>query len=270
MAFIQCDFFSEVLGVSVSLNVILPQAAPGCIGLEGRIGREDRSGLEGRARDGRHPVLFLLHGLSDDHTVWMRRTAIERYALRRGLAVVMPGAGRSFYADMARGPRYWTFVSEELPAVARAFFPLSTKREETFVAGNSMGGYGAFKLALRRPELFAAAASLSGALDAAELAGREEAGPFRRDELREIFGDPGKVAGGKNDLFHLARRAAESGQPLPRLWQCCGTEDELYEANLRFRDLARELSLDLTFEEHPAGHNWAYWDQVIPRVLDWL
>ena len=126
MALIQCDFFSESLGFSTSMNVILPQPA-----------RE------------RYRVLYLLHGMSDDHTIWCRRTSIERYVDPLGLAVVMPAVHRGYYTDMAAGYRYWTFISEELPALARSFFPLSHKREDTFVAGLSMGGYGAFKLALR-------------------------------------------------------------------------------------------------------------------------
>lgn len=93
----------------------------------------------------KHPTLYLLHGLSDDHTIWLRRTSIERYVASMGLAVVMPAVHRSFYTDMDKGYRYWTFISEELPALARSFFPLSDKREDNFAAGLSMGGYGAFK-----------------------------------------------------------------------------------------------------------------------------
>lgn len=99
-----------------------------------------------------HPTLYLLHGLSDDDSIWLRRTSIERYVAQMGIAVVMPQVHRSFYTDMAAGGQYWTFISEELPALARSFFPLSAKREDNFVAGLSMGGYGALKLGLRKPE----------------------------------------------------------------------------------------------------------------------
>src|SRR5690606_35149889 len=116
----------------------------------------------------KHPVLYLLHGLSDDDTIWLRRTSIERYVAGLGLAVVMPNVHRSFYADMAYGGQYWTFLTEELPRVAGDFFPLSDAREDNYVAGLSMGGYGAFKWALSYPERFAAAGSLSGVLDLAK------------------------------------------------------------------------------------------------------
>src|SRR4051812_41777322 len=107
MAFIDCHFYSDSLGVSASMHVILPQVATSQIG------------LASKAYGGKHPTLYLLHGLSDDHTIWMRRTSIERYASQLGIAVVMPAVNRSFYADMASGPKYWEFVSEELPALAR-------------------------------------------------------------------------------------------------------------------------------------------------------
>src|SRR5512147_42451 len=137
MPLIHCNFFSQALGLSISMDVILPL-------------RPWSQGASAQA--GRHPTLYLLHGMSDDHTIWQRRTSIERYVDPLGLAVVMPAVARSFYTDMYAGPKYWTFISEELPEIARAFFPLSAAREDNYVAGLSMGGYGAFKLGLRQPE----------------------------------------------------------------------------------------------------------------------
>lgn len=254
MAFIQCDFFSEVLGLSTSMNVILPQPASGQIGMEGS-----------KASD-KYPVLYLLHGLSDDHTIWARRTSVERYVASLGLAVVMPAVHKSFYTDMAKGDRYWTFVSEELPQIVRSFFPISAAREDNFVAGLSMGGYGAFKLALRCPDKFIAGASLSGALNMADLAKNRH--PQRAWEY--VFGDLDKIKGSDNDLLYLAEKVAKSNGPKPMLYQCCGTEDFLYEDNIVFRDWANELGLDLTYEEEPGTHEWGYWDKKIQRVLEWL
>jgi S-formylglutathione hydrolase FrmB len=246
MAFIQCDFWSDVLQLSVSMNVVLPQPVR-------------RS----------YPVLYLLHGLSDDHTIWMRRTAIERYADEYGLAVVMPAVGRSFYTNMAIGYRYGDFIEEEVLKVAEGFFPIARKREERFVAGLSMGGYGAFKLALGRPERFGAAASLSGALDLA-YESYEDAAAEWLGEQRLIFGKLGATAGSEHDLRYLAERMVAAGGAQVRLYQCCGTEDHLYEQNQRFLEFARLLKLDLTYEEGPGEHEWGYWDGMIQRVLAWL
>ncbi|MCX7013731.1 MAG: alpha/beta hydrolase family protein [Candidatus Sumerlaeota bacterium] len=256
MAFIDCHFFSETLGLSTSMYVILPQKT------------KQQIGLSGAAGNGKHPALYLLHGLSDDHTIWLRRTSIDRYVAPLGLAVVMPAAQRSFYTDMAHGLRYWTFVSEELPALAREFFPLSGAREDNFVAGLSMGGYGAFKLALRCPDRFAAAASLSGAVDIANTAQNVE--EAKRVEWANIFGDLKALPGSENDLMHLAARVARSEGPKPALYAWCGTEDFLYQGNLRFRDHARAIGLPLTYEEGPGAHQWAFWDEKIQRVLEWL
>jgi S-formylglutathione hydrolase FrmB len=256
MALIHCHFFSEVLGLSCAMDVILPQPTMKQIGMAGAAGR------------GPHPVLYLLHGLSDDHTIWQRRTSIERYAAPLGLAVVMPAVDRSFYADARRGPRYGTFIAEELPALARSFFPLSARRQDNFVAGLSMGGYGAFRLALTYPDRFAAAASLSGALDVAASCRRRQQEGSR--EFADIFGPARAVAGSPHDLFHLARQVARARGPKPRLYQCCGTEDFLHQDNRRFRDHALKLGLDLTYAEGPGTHEWGYWDTQIQRVLAWL
>ncbi|MFZ6030613.1 MAG: alpha/beta hydrolase [Chloroflexota bacterium] len=256
MALLHCNFFSEILGLSCAMDVILPQ----------RPLAEMQSTPQPKI-----PTLYLLHGLSDDHTTWQRRTSIERYVENRNLAVVMPAVHRSFYTDMAHGGRYWKFISEEVPAVARSLFPLSGRREENFVAGLSMGGYGAFKLALAHPERFAAAASLSGAV---EIARPPEDRPVAEDdpwivELKNIFGDLTQLPGSANDLRHLAQQAAKAPDR-PRLYQCCGTEDFLYQSNLTFRDFVQPLGFDYTYEESPGEHIWAFWDAYIQKVLTWL
>ncbi len=256
MALFHCNFLSETLKLCTAMYVIVPQRPLAKL-LSRRPGRAHR-----------YPVLYLLHGLSDDYTIWQRRTSIERYVDPLGLAVVMPAVGRSFYTDMAHGGKYWTFISEEVPAQARAFFPLSDRREDNFVAGLSMGGYGAFKLALSHPERYAAAASLSGALNiCAEIQNSE--GDWR-NELQEIFGDLETLPDSPNDLFFLAKRVAESKGPRPRLYQWCGTEDFLYAQNVAFHARALELGLDLSYSEGPGDHTWGYWDAQIQKVIEWI
>ena len=252
----EINFFSETLGLLSSMCVLLPQ----------RTMAERKS-----KRSSGYRTLYLLHGRSDDHTAWQRYTSIERYVEGLNLVVVMPAVNLSYYNDMVHGLRYWQFVSEEVPALVRDLYSLSAARKDNFVAGLSMGGYGAFKLALTYPERFAAAASLSGALDIQAIVDphNERNDKARLAELRTIFGDLNKVAGSKHDLFTLARKVAKA--PVrPRLYQCCGTEDYLYAENIRFRDGVRRLPLDLTYEEGPGEHNWAYWDKMIQAVLAWM
>jgi S-formylglutathione hydrolase FrmB len=254
MASIDCKFFSDTLGMSSSMRVLLPEPAQRQIG---------RGSSGATPAEGKHPVLFLLHGLSDDETIWTRFTALERYVAPLGLAVVMPNVHRSFYTNMKHGYRYWDFVSDELVHKARSLFPLSHAREKNYVAGLSMGGYGALKLGLTHPERFAAAASLSGSCELTAL--RE-----RPDELALVFGDLASIAGAGGDLLELARGLAASSRPKPKLYQCCGTEDSLIDSNRRFRSAISSLGFDHVYEEGPGLHDWAYWDAAIQRVLAWL
>ena len=250
MALLRCDFFSEVLEVGTSLTVLLPQAGEAQIGVPA-----------GAGDDGDFPVLYLLHGLSDDATAWQRYTGIERYAAPLGLAVVMPQVGRSFYADEVHGARYWTYLSEELPSVVESFFRVSDRREDTFVAGLSMGGYGALKWALNQPDRFAAAASLSGALDVRTLSGLRE----RREVFDRVFDGHLRE---QDDLFALL--AAAEVDTLPSLYVGCGTEDALIDGNVRFVDEATAAGADVQVDFRPGEHEWGLWDTAIRDVLAWL
>jgi putative tributyrin esterase len=247
MALLETRFYSPTLGLSLGANVILP----------------------GHPEAWQEPpaVLYLLHGLSDDHTIWCRRTSIERYAYDYNLAVVMPDAYKSFYCDMAHGSDYWSFFADELPLLVKRWFNVSNDWKQTFVAGLSMGGYGAFKLAMGRPGQFAAAASLSGALDLASHIGDD----FSQTRMRcfeAVFGDIATVPGSENDL--VAELQALETIPETEFYVACGTEDYLYRDSLTFRDLAAEKGLHLTYEESAGGHEWGFWDTHIQHVLDWL
>lgn len=250
MAHLRCDFFSESLALSTSMTVLLPQPARGQIG------------MAGRADEAAPPVLYLLHGLSDDDTIWLRRTSIERYVADLGLAVVMPQVHRSFYLDGARTGAYWQFLSEELPQVVQRLFRVSDAREDTFVAGLSMGGYGAMLSALRRPDRFAAAVSLSGALDVARLQTTDELGVFSH-----VFDGP--VQGSDADLFALLDRADPAA--VPPLYVRCGTADALVEDSRRFTAAAEVAGVAVTSALDPGDdHEWGYWDRTIQDALAWL
>jgi putative tributyrin esterase len=253
MAHLRCDFFSDALGLSTSMTVILPQPT------------QNQIGMAGKASEEPPPVLYLLHGLSDDDTIWLRRTSIERYVAELGWAVVMPQVHRSFYTDEVYGGRFWTFVSEELPEIVSRFFRVSTARADTFVAGLSMGGYGAMKLALRQPDRFAAAASLSGVLDlktrvATGLESPEDPAMFTR-----VLGQGAGLAA-NDDLLDLVRRADPGS--LPALYACCGTEDPLLPENHSFVAACAEAGVPIATSWSRGGHDWGYWDDQIVAALD--
>ena len=252
MAHLRCDFFSEALGLSTSMTVLLPQQTTTQIGMGGAAG------------GGPVPVLYLLHGLSDDDTIWLRRTSIERYVAELGWAVVMPQVHRSFYADEVYGGRFWTFVSDELPSLVSSFFRVSEARADTYVAGLSMGGYGALKLALRQPGRFAAAASLSGVLDLAPLVRSGAPRPEDPAMFERVLGPDRALAAG-DDLLDLVRTADPA--TLPDLYACCGTEDVLLPGNHAFAAACDTAGVPLTTSWSPGEHDWAYWDSEIQEVL---
>lgn len=261
MALLHVDFFSNVLGQCMEMDVLLPEQTRGQIGAEGRAGDEKCA------------TLYLLHGMSDNHTIWQRMTSIERYTRDLGVAVVMPKVHLGWYTDMWRGGKYFTYISEEIPAVCEQFFgQLSHRREDRYVAGLSMGGYGALKCALCAPQTFSRAASLSGAADIAsscEALARD--GQYAGTMWENVFGPVEKVRGSENDLLVAAERvAAQDKWPKPELYMWCGTEDFLYEANVCMREHLTKLGYPLRYEESPGDHQWKYWDEKIQTVLEWL
>jgi putative tributyrin esterase len=253
MAFLEVNIYSEVLKMQMSVNVLLPQRTRGCIGIyEGEV-------------PATYPTLYLLHGMTDDHSTWMRRTTIETTAEQYGFAVVMPTTYLGWYTDMQFGFKYRTFIGEELPKIMRSLFPaMSKKREDTYVAGNSMGGYGALKMALTYPETFSTALCLSAAFDPHWLPNLKN-----MRYCTDIFGDFAKLDGSENDLFYLAERVKKSGGPVPTVWIWCGTEDFLIEYNRKMRDHLTALEYDVTYNETPGGHGWVCWEPQI-RPMFWF
>ncbi len=259
MAFLECKFFSDTLKLSTAMSVILPQKS------------SKQPDIKNLGKHGKYKTLFLLHGLSSDHSVWTRRTSIERYVELLGIAVIMPEVGRSFYTDMTYGGAYETFVAQELPVIARAFFPLSDAREDNYIAGLSMGGYGAFKLALNYPETYCAAASLSGALDMASAGKVPEKEANIQQDIVNVWGNASAIANTKHDLFFAANMLKTQGRDCPKLYMCCGDADFLYQSNLAFRDVALQQTLPLTCQIDPGyAHTWDYWDVRIQTALAWM
>lgn len=248
MAFVQLHLFSRALGVQTQVGVIIPQRdTSGEIGIENAGKRE------------KYRTLYLLHGLSDDQTIWHRRTSIERYATEYGVCVVMPFGGRSFYMNQQNGEAYYDYIAKELPAFISEFFNVSDKREDRYIAGNSMGGYGSLKIALKESQTFAGAAGLSSVAD------------IKMERFKELLeGIVGKenYLSDDEDLFALAKKT-EGVATKPRLYMCCGTEDWLYQDNVRLRNYLKTLDYDYTYEEAPGMHEWGFWDTHIQKVLEW-
>ena len=253
MALINLNFYSEALGMQTQVEVILPQkSSAGEIGISSA---ENNTQL--------YKCLYLLHGLSDDQTIWMRRTSIERYASEYGICVVMPCGGRSFYCDMKHGMAYYTYIAKELPKRIQEFFRVSGKREDTYIAGLSMGGYGAMKIALREPDSYCACGALSPVCDLDTLAG------IGFDELAfSIFGQY-KTPDLDSVMFLSEQQKDHPNKP--RIYMAMGTDDFLYENAQPLRKRLADNHYDFTYmEEEGANHSWAFWDAQIQNVLKWM
>ncbi len=235
MAFCTMQFFSPALQKACSMNVILPDRQAGA---------------------GPFPVFYLLHGLSDDHTIWARRTSIERYLEGLPLIVVMPDGGRSFYCDAVEGPAYETHIVQDVIGFVDRFLNAIPSREGRVIGGLSMGGYGAIKLALKFPNLFCSAASHSGALAYTRR-------PELISEFRRVFGP--SYRDGKDCTFRLAETVDRFLLPAIRI--DCGVDDGLLGENRAFHEHLKALQIPHEYEEFPGAHTWAYWDLHVQDAI---
>lgn len=243
MAFLDYHFYSHALGKQTSAYVLLPEATKG-----------------------RFPVLYLLHGLSDDHTMWLRLSSIERYAANLPVIIVMPDGGRGFYADAVEGFAYGKAIGEELVDRIDHTFPTQPNRKGRVLAGLSMGGYGAVRLALAYPKRFRAAHSLSGSMTFGSplYKGRDEA--FIK-EFSRVLGP--NYVGGPNDLFALAEKRSRE-RALPQIRFDCGVDDYFMEHNRAFAKHLTEKRIRHEFNELPGAHNWEFWNAHVPDALRFL
>lgn len=258
----KCNYFSKLLKYNVDVNVLLPSPSK----------REcpNMSLDEIYGRKGCYPTLYLLHGSSGDCNSWIRLTNLERYVQDTGMAVVMPSGQNSFYCDAEFGENFFSYTSQELVAFTRSIFPLSTKREDTFIAGASMGGYGAARIALDLYDQFSAFGVFGGSIDPLRIEQRLKA--IGVDEIRFdlLFGDTNAIKGSRHDLFKLVDRIPEDANK-PRAWIYCGEEDII---NLDMSTELHKALLNKGYESHfdsnEGGHDWEYWDYCIENFVSQL
>jgi Predicted esterase len=259
MALIEIEVNSQCLTRMTTFQVIIPE--PGN-------GRVDSTG--------KYPVLWLLHGASDDHTSWQRFTSIERYVNNAGIAAVFPSVDISFYTN-TDGGRYFDFVTQELPEICSKMFPISKESKSNFIAGMSMGGYGTMKIGFTLPERYAAMGILSSA-SFIELMPKMDHGADPRHPLnliRElVFGawDLSEVHNTEHDMIYLAKKASESGKPLPKVFGACGTCDGSGVKEKEMFEWMKTLDnpYDCVFMESCGVHDFEFWDKWLPVFLQWL
>ena len=268
MAYLKLHIFSNTLEMATQVDVILPE-------------RYLYGGMQAPVRkDGRHPVLYLLHGGGDDNTRWVRFTSLERYVTQYGLMVVCPNGLVSRYTNMAYGWRFHDYIAKELPEIISSMFYVSPKREDTYIAGLSMGGTGALTIGLSQPEKYACIGVLSAGNWVAEKMYTPDQMPpetiakrvrtnlicYGVEDTSELLGNP------QYDAFEMARRAVEKGGPLPRIFHSIGTEDHKYENVQKTRRFFEDMPgnpLGYAYHEGPGRHEWKVWDHWIQEFLKW-
>ncbi|MDR1531626.1 MAG: esterase family protein [Clostridiales bacterium] len=257
MALLQINCFAKSLRRKTQITVIIPTDAP----------PEIAPNLPERFKP-----IYLLHGFSEDHTAFLAGAPLQEYACRYGAAFIMPSGENSFYLnDGIRGALYEEYICLELPEIAAKFLPISDKREDTVVAGISMGGFGAIHSGLAHPEKFGAIISYSAALITDGISTMKEGdsnpvAPY--SYYRHTFGDLTRLPGSRNDPKALA--AALPPEDAPNIYMCCGTEDFLLNENRDFHETLVRLGIAHTYAEDSGTHDWAFWNRFIPRSLDWL
>ena len=262
MAVFEVNFHSESLGRTVPMYVILPT---------------DKTYFPGmpRREEGKpYKTLYLLHGVIGNYTDWLYNTRIKKYAEDRDLCVVMPSGDNSMYLDQGVD-FYGEFVGKEIVEFTRKTFPLSRKREDTYIGGLSMGGFGAMRNGLKYHETFGAIISLSGAYVLDEETLIEVENPMFAGETttykKRVYGDDLEAAliSDRNPKY-LIETLSRSNVDFPEIYMACGTEDFLLEKNRRIDQLLTDCGVNHTFVTGPGSHEWDFWDTYILKALEWL
>ena len=258
MALLQIQIYSQTLERNVPLTAVLPT---------------DRQRFEdgGKMTEKKaYKTLYLLHGYSDSCMEWCCNTRIQRLAEANNMAVIMPSGENSFYVDQkGSNQAYGKWIGEELVELTRAMFPLSDQREDTFIAGNSMGAFGALIAGLHYPDTFGKIALFSGAFHIFEEMYDEEV--WATHGLCEIFGAYENALlshnNPRNALMHYDKTQAVS---LPEIYMVCGTEDSLLESNRSLHTFISDMQFSIVYKEYPGEHSWEFWSSQLEDMLDWI
>lgn len=257
MALIQMNYLSNALLRTVPVNIILP------------VDKVSSKTRDYEARTKPFKTLYLLHGMFGNYTDWCANTRVQRWAEEKNLAVVMPSGDNMYYVNsLIPFNDYGAFIGEELPRIMQAAFPLSDRREDTFIAGLSMGGFGALRNGFKYADTFGYIAALSSAITVLDPTFHPIAGD------KAVFGD--LAAAAQTDKNYqvcyeqLKERVAAGKATMPHVYLACGTDDEFITSTRALRDQLLADGVDLAYDEEPGGHEWDFWDRQIKKVIDWL
>lgn len=263
MAVIRMDYFSICLMRQVTLTAIIPS---------------DKVRLDSTEYppEKKYKTLYMLHGVTGNSSTLLYHTEIVEYAMKHEVAVILPEGDNHYYVDCKKtGERFGEFVGKEVVELTRSMFPLSTLREDTYIGGVSMGGYGCLVNGLKYWANFGGIISMGTGVRYKHLT---------KDDLHEdatimtdrpgffeiIHGDLENVMHSDMSIEYLAKQGKENGLIFPRIYMCCGTEDFRIHENRILAELLRFSGADITMEEGPGGHTNEVWNFFMPRAFQWL
>lgn len=233
---------SQSLEFGMHVNVIMPEKIP------------PKEGFK---------TLYLLHGYFGDYTDWLYASNIIRYAERYDLVIVMPDGRNSYYVNHPKGLRFEDYITKDLIRRIEETFRVSSSQKDRYIAGLSMGGFGALYLGLHHSELFSKVAALSPVI---EIQNMED--HFDQQErvyhFHTLFGKT-EIKESHLDLYKCAQEMKDQA-----LYISIGKDDFLIEENRRFHMFLNEHNISHSYEEKNGTHNWDFWDDVIQDVLKWL
>lgn len=260
MAILTTRYFSTCLNGSISFTAVIPFEDFG----------NDFRNMNPKPYSNKEPLktLYLLHGVTDDEKSWLYNSRIARFAEEHHIAVILPDGNNNFYVDNCLTERWGEFIGRELVEFTRTLFPLSDKREDTFIGGLSMGGYGAIRNGLKYNDTFSKIVALSSALVLYDAPNYTEEGlPIKRKSyIERLFGPVEQIPGSDADVEQLY---LDVSQPVS-IFMAIGDDDSLKDVNRRYKAFLESQNADLTYYEEPGNHEWDFWDRNIRVALDWL
>lgn len=221
---------------------------------------------------GREPLrtLYFLPGFSADSTELLTGLSFRRQAELKNMAIVIVDGENSFYLDHpARLRNYGAFVGKEIVDVTRKLLPLSDKREDTYIGGISMGGFGALLTGLHYRDTFGKVAALSPAVDIYRVADEHPESGFNPVMLDNLFGSREEFA--RSDANLLAGYERAEKESLPELLVCCGSDDRLvYPQGREFAEKLSEEGFSCRYIGGCGDHEMDYWERMMDPVFSFL
>ncbi|WP_310601672.1 alpha/beta hydrolase [Anaerosporobacter sp.] len=252
MAFLSVEFYSDCLKRCVDFKVVLPDG-------------EQQTPLK---------ALYLLHGYGNRNSEWVLNSNITEVAKKYNLCVVLPSGENSFYLDgEATGRKYGTFIGEELPLFVQRILRVSSDRQDNFIGGLSMGGFGAIHTALQFPNRFGKLFAFSSALIVSEVMKMEEGGGnavANEAYFRLMFGKEELLEHGDSNPEELVRRIKEQNAPMPEMYLACGTEDFLIQENRHFHEFLQKKEVEHVYHESKGAHDFVFWNEYLEPAVQWL